>query len=93
MTVYLLHFTTPYKHARHYLGSTDNLDERLACHRSGNGARLVQVCAEHGIGFVLARTWEGNRSTERALKRRKNSPKLCPICTRSGGKRDGPAHH
>ena len=80
MTVYLLHFTTPYRHARHYLGSADDLESRLARHRAGNGARLVQVCADHGIDFVLARTWQGGREKERQLKRQKNGRKLCPIC-------------
>ncbi len=88
MTVYLLHFTSPYRHARHYLGYAEDLAERLARHRAGNGARLVQVCAEHGIDFILARIlrftqdrlWEGGREKERELKRQKNGRKLCPIC-------------
>ena len=29
---------------------------------------------------TLARTWEGGRTEERKLKRRHNSPKLCPLC-------------
>ena len=68
----------------HYLGSTDDLDQRLEQHRSGNGARLMQVCAERGIGFVLARTWEGGRREERRMKARKEMPRLCPVC--NGGR-------
>ncbi|MGL5823781.1 MAG: hypothetical protein ACRCYU_02915 [Nocardioides sp.] len=30
--VYLIHFHTPYQHARHYTGWTTNLDARLAEH-------------------------------------------------------------
>lgn len=82
--VYLLHFDKPYKHARHYLGSTDNLEERLARHLAGNGARLVEVITQAGIGFVVARTWVGGRELERQLKRRKEGPRLCPICRAAG---------
>jgi predicted GIY-YIG superfamily endonuclease len=78
--IYLLHFHSPLKHARHYLGSTDNLDERLAAHRKGQGARLMEVIAAAGIEFTLARTWEGGRTEERKLKRRKEGPRLCPLC-------------
>ena len=80
MTVYLLHFNEPYCHARHYLGSTDDLDSRLQEHRTGQGARLTQVIHEAGITFILARTWEGGRDLERKLKRWHKSPDLCPIC-------------
>ena len=60
MTVYLLHFAPPYKHARHYLGSTDDLDARLAAHRSGRGARLTQVAVQNGshrLRCKTARAW------------------------------------
>ena len=80
MTVYLLHFSQPFHHARHYLGSTDDLDNRLQEHRTGQGARLTQVIHNAGISFILARTWEGGRDLERKLKRWHKSPDLCPIC-------------
>ena len=88
MTVYLLHFETPYHHAQHYLGSTDNLDARLAEHRAGRGARLTQVIKNAGISFSLARTWSGGREQERRLKRWKKSGDLCPICKANREKRD-----
>jgi|SRR5579875_1840578 len=79
--IYLLHFERPYHHARHYLGWTEGaLETRLDRHMLGNGARLVSVVTEAGIGMELARLWSGARDLERQLKRRKNSPKLCPIC-------------
>ena len=80
MTVYLIHFDQKLAHAQHYLGSADDLQARLACHRSGNGARLMEVITEQGIPWRLARTWPGNRKLERELKRQKGSPRLCPIC-------------
>jgi hypothetical protein len=39
LPVYLLHFDTPYRHARHYLEYAADLDVRLAQHRAGRGAR------------------------------------------------------
>jgi predicted GIY-YIG superfamily endonuclease len=77
---YLLHFERPYRHARHYLGYASDLDARLAEHRAGRGARLIQVIIRAGIDFTLARTWEGDRALERQLKRRHASPRLCPLC-------------
>jgi predicted GIY-YIG superfamily endonuclease len=80
MVVYLLHFHTRYRHAGHYLGSTDNLDRRHAAHRSGAGVRLMEVVAAAGIGFELARTWEGGRRKERQLKKQGGRSRMCPIC-------------
>jgi predicted GIY-YIG superfamily endonuclease len=80
-TIYLLHFARPYRHARHYLGFAEDLEQRLAQHRAGRGARLVQVVLGAGIGFEVARTWEGDRRLERRLKNQRNAPaRLCPIC-------------
>lgn len=78
-TVYLLHFSEHYKHAGHYIGYTDNLDERLARHKAGNGARLIQVITEAGLTFVLARTWQGGHILERKLKQH-GATRICPIC-------------
>jgi predicted GIY-YIG superfamily endonuclease len=80
MPVYLLHFERRYKHAGHYLGYTHDLEARIRAHRLGQGARLMEVIAQAGIPFVVARTWEGGRDVEMALKTWKNGPKLCPIC-------------
>ncbi|HET9970361.1 MAG TPA: hypothetical protein VFQ68_19160 [Streptosporangiaceae bacterium] len=81
-TVYLIHFDQPVSdHARHYLGWTSDLDARLDDHRQGRGARLMEVLRERGIGWHLARTWEGTRNRERAIKARAEGPRLCPDCT------------
>ncbi len=90
-TVYLLHFDQPIPKgirardgqpltARHYLGSTSNLDARLAAHESGQGANFTRVVRERGINWTLAATWTGDRVTERYWKNRKNAPRLCPMC-------------
>jgi hypothetical protein len=79
-TVYLIHFNKPYRHARHYLGFTENLDRRITDHLCGMGARLMEVVTAAGIEWKLARTWPGGRKLERQLKNCKNAPKICPLC-------------
>jgi predicted GIY-YIG superfamily endonuclease len=82
-TVYLLHFERPYRHARHYLGWSADLEARLADHRAGRGSPLIRAAATAGISFVVARTWPGDRTAERRLHRMKSSPaRLCPVCRR-----------
>ena len=80
-TVYLIHFNTPYKHARHYLGYTRDLDRRITDHLCGMGARLMEVITTAGIEWKVVRTWKGDRNRERQLKNRKEAPALCPICS------------
>jgi len=79
-TVYLLHFSQRYRHAGHYLGSTDNLSQRLHAHATGQGARLLAVVHAAGITWTLARTWEGGKQRERQLKRQGGASRRCPIC-------------
>lgn len=90
MTVYLLHFSRPIGNpanpraqARHYIGWTpdNNLDNRLADHRAGNGSHVTRAAVLAGVEIVLARTWPGSRTTERHPKNRKESNRLCPICS------------
>jgi predicted GIY-YIG superfamily endonuclease len=85
-TIYLIHFATAYKQARHYLGSTDNLADRIERHRAGNGARLMEVVTAAGISWSVVRTWKGSRKDERKLKQLHNTPRLCPVCNTRGVK-------
>ena len=79
-TIYLLHFESRYKHAQHYLGIAEDLEARIAAHRSGAGARLLEIVVGAGIEFVVARTWANStRTQERAKKGRSLAP-LCPLC-------------
>lgn len=79
--VYLIHLDRPLAHARHYLGSTDDLERRLHEHEQGNGSKMLAAVARAGITWQLARTWPGDRAWERRLKRYKKSKRLCPICS------------
>ena len=82
--VYLIHFSPPYKHARHYLGWSRNVHVRFLLHCLGGGARLTQVAVGAGCRLQLVRIWEGgDRDLERKLKNQKHSPSLCPICNGS----------
>jgi predicted GIY-YIG superfamily endonuclease len=81
--VYLIHFDQPYYHARHYLGTTNDLDHRLKQHMLGTcygGARLMEVIMQVGITWRVACTWVGGRDLEKRLKSWNNSGRFCPIC-------------
>lgn len=80
MYVYLIHFSRPYHHARHYIGFTSDYKVRFALHKQGKAARLTQVVVDSGIKLRLVRVWIGGRTFERRLKNRKNAKLLCPIC-------------
>jgi predicted GIY-YIG superfamily endonuclease len=79
--IYMLCFTQPYRHARHYVGWTEDLLDRLDRHAAGRGARLVEVITQAGIGFTLVRVCEGTRRRERAIKHAGGAVRYCPTCT------------
>lgn len=84
--VYLLHlegmFPEHDKPIMHYLGSADSVPDRVAAHKRGNGARLLQIAAEREATVTLVRTWwTGGRGLEYWIKRKhKRQKDLCPIC-------------
>ncbi len=87
--VYLLHFSgrlgNERHSAQHYLGFCPDgtLDNRLAEHEHGAGARITAAAVERGFSLRVARTWNnGDRKLERRLKNQKHSPRLCPLCQR-----------
>jgi predicted GIY-YIG superfamily endonuclease len=82
--VYLLHFSTPFHHAKHYMGFAEKgkLKSRLEKHSSGKGSHLTKAIHKNHIGFIVARVWDGvDRNFERKLKNRKSAPRMCPVCT------------
>jgi predicted GIY-YIG superfamily endonuclease len=86
--VYLIHFSSPYKHARHYIGWAKMIDKRIQHHQHGTGARLCAVVVASGIELVKARVWEGKDKTfERKLKNYHSASDLCPICNPSATNR------
>lgn len=79
--VYLLHFERSARHAGHYIGFTQNLDERLVDDRAGRGSPLIAAAIADGIDFQLAAIWQGDRHDEQCSHRQKSTrARLCPIC-------------
>ena len=93
-TVYLVHLDgglpmDARRTAQHYIGWARNVSARLAHHRAGSGANFLRVAGERGIAFDVVRTWPGDRTLERRIKRRHEAPRLCPTCR--GRRPDDPA--
>jgi hypothetical protein len=69
-----------------------SINSRIQLHYAGQGAALVRTWVKdwtdkHGVfhpndkTFVVARWWKGgDRALEKALKRRKSAPRICPMC-------------
>jgi hypothetical protein len=86
-TVYLIHFTKPFRHAQHYIGVTKRNDviERLLEHRTGRGARICKHAVANGAELRIARVWRGvPRYYEIKLKNRGGAKKWCPVCKVKG---------
>ena len=90
-SVYLLHFdpglpVTGNRVARHYLGFAErDVQARVARHLRRQGSPLVAAVLAAGGRVTLERVWTGvDRRFERRLKRRHETPRLCPRCTREG---------
>lgn len=91
-TVYLLHLhqrlgnlSNARAQAQHYIGWCQNIDERLAQHRAGQGSKLLATAVARGITFEVAATWSAPVAFEKYLKRRKESPRLCITCCTAHG--------
>lgn len=81
MTVYVLHFDPPYKHAKHYIGFTECIDNRFERHCNGGGSPLVKAALAAGCVVSVAHVFEGaDREFERKLKNRKDTPRWCRLC-------------
>jgi hypothetical protein len=86
-TVYLLHFDQPIGntssktgYAQHYTGWAAELMARLDAHRSHSDVKIMEAVRQAGIGWVLARTWQGSRFRERQIKNQGGASRYCPVC-------------
>ena len=69
-----------YRHAKHYLGWSVHIRDRVAAHRRGTGARFTQVLVGNGYGLRVVQWWPGDRELERQLKLAHHAPRYCPLC-------------
>src|SRR5437588_8669062 len=60
--VYLIHLDTPLKHARHYVGFSEDLPSRMQKHRNGQGAAFMKAVEKEGISWHVSRIWDGDRT-------------------------------
>ena len=86
MLIYLICFDEHLHHAKHYVGSTINLYERLNKHANGKGAAITRHLFQTDRNWELKRLWIANdldsRTPEQLLKAQHNSPSYCPGCTK-----------
>lgn len=83
--VYILHFSQPYFHARHYVGFTEDAGQRLKEHlnSSSSGSPLVRAALDSGITVSVAKVFsDGDRDLERKIKKAHRTARYCPICQR-----------
>ncbi len=80
---YLYHFSRPYYHAQHYVGSTDNWKRRHKQHTSGasNGSPLIRAAIKAGISVEIVWLRLGGKQLEAEIKAQKNTRRFCPIYT------------
>src|SRR5512146_797810 len=85
MAVYLLHFTSKFHHAQHYLGFTDDVQRRISEHQRER-VHLMGAVNAAKIPWLVAKIWpEGDRALERKLKHYRGSAQFCPICRALAG--------
>ena len=83
--IYLLCFDRPLAHAKHYLGSTDDVSRRIERHARGDGGKLLKVAKAAGIRPDVVRVWRvptgDARQVERRLKNAGGLTRRRPRCT------------
>lgn len=97
--LFLLHFATPYHHARHYLGYAVGTGRGAAYAKAiaSNVAlgphELVMAAQACGVELEVADVWVGEgRELQRRMRASHNLARHCPICLRAAeAARDEPA--
>lgn len=80
MIVYIIHFSKPVAHARHYIGTTRKYKSRMEAHRRSKGAKILKRANELGINWRVVVKLYGSHKLERKLKSRHDTASLCPVC-------------
>lgn len=90
MAIFLLHFTKPYHHCRHYLGCSKMDYNQWIISQVSAGGGVLPAAYEAGVGLELAYEWpDGDMRLMRMIKRQNNAARYCPICKEEKRKRKG----
>jgi predicted GIY-YIG superfamily endonuclease len=80
-SVYLVHMARSLNGARHYLGFSTNVPQRVKAHKAGRGTPLLGKATQRGIPWRVVRTWRKRDGYfEQELKRSGPLSALCPVC-------------
>jgi predicted GIY-YIG superfamily endonuclease len=85
-TIYLVHFSARTRQGhQHYLGWSEDVERRIAQHRSGGGAGETRRAVAEGLKLTVSQTWKGTPGLETRLKEwhrglRKSFAHMCPLC-------------
>lgn len=81
--IYILQLDHPLGTSKHtaqfyigYAANRETLQRRIEYHRLGKGSRFTQAAVERGIPIHLIAILEGDKSEERRLKNKKNTPRI-----------------
>lgn len=89
--IYVLCFDTHLAHAKHYVGCTAALRQRLRTHALGHGSRLTRELHAQGItwklGGLFAVSMAEMRRLERSVKDYHNTAQFCALCQGAGRQR------
>lgn len=83
--VYVIHLETPLAHARHYIGSSVDIANRISEHRRGHGSPLLRAATEAGINWYVVNMLVTDneheaRRLEKKIKGIQHNKRYCPIC-------------
>ncbi len=80
-SVYLVHMARALHGARHYLGFSTNVPQRVKAHKAGRGTPLLGAATKRGIAWRVVRQWHKRDGYfEQELKRNYELKHLCPVC-------------
>jgi hypothetical protein len=80
--IVIFHFDPPFKHAKHCLDWTRDVNARIRDHykRTTRGPRVLHAALEGGSKLKVGKVRAGTKSQMLALRKSGNSTKLCKLC-------------
>ncbi|MEP0546408.1 MAG: GIY-YIG nuclease family protein [Rhodothermales bacterium] len=82
--VYVVRLRRPLCHARHYVGWTCDLPNRVRQHLTGRGSALLNAANAYGIRWdvvhvIACPSWKVAQELERHIKRSRHVTRWCPV--------------